>query len=234
MSFHDINSYRLIDESPGTPLDKVFPFSKRAACLVVRRKSSALLKTNFFNIQGAVEMLYGLDYHHDHFMTIISHLAMIGDAKELLLVLYNEATAYMNRLGQFFYFINSDFVHSNCQGMPPFAPTIEKFVIFRHKHSAHRSIDFPKKESAQIQAVQAMSMSSMGGRHFQPKPGVSTGHESAELMTDVEAYLRRLWSHHYLEFQLMTDDPKVVHNFSIEREHPAIMLEAYAVLEKLL
>jgi len=218
-------------------LDKVAPISKRATCLIARNKAKPPLSTNFLNIQGAVEMMKGLDYHHDNFIRIINRLAEVDlndEAQELKADLLHEVVAYLNRLGQFHYFIFSPFVKKNCPTAESLAPTIEKFLIFRRKHSAHRSIDCPQNETAHIQETQAMSMSSIGGKIFETKPGQSCN--LLEVKTEAEQieHIRNNWKKCYWLCQLITDDPKDVHNFSIEREHPVIMLEAYAVLEMVL
>ena len=237
---NDINTWRVgvVDECPGTPLDTVFPISKRAACFIARNKANALLKTHFLNAQGAVEMMKGLDYHHDNFMNVINCLAQIGmqdGANDLQCVLLHEAVAYLNRLGQFYYFLKSSFVKEHCSNTESLAPSILKHVIFRHK-SVHRSIDKPdtfRPESEHVRATQAMSLSAIGAKIFEPKPG-QVSHFSRVKTTDVETFFRDLWGNNYLIFQLITDEPEVFHNFSIEKEHAKIMHEAYAILERVL
>ena len=235
---NDITMWRasVTDECPGTPLGIISPMSKRAACLIARNKANALLKTKFFNIQGAVEMMKGLDYHHDSFMDVINRLATVGftdEAHGLKAILLHEAVAYLNRFGQFYYFLKSPIVLKHCPNAESLAPTIVKHVIFRHK-SVHRSIDKPDKrkpESEHVQATQAMSFSAIGGKIFEPKPGNNTN--ISQIKSEVEM-VRNLWGNSYLVFQIITDEPGVFHNFSIEKEHPTIMKEAYAVLEQVL
>jgi len=235
---NDIAGWGVIDECPVTPLDTIAPISKRAASLIARNQTKTpLLKTNFLNIQGAVEMMQGLDYHHDNFMKIINHLAEVdlnNEAQGLKVYLSHEVVAYLNRLGQFHYFITSPFVTKHCATAKSLAPTIETFLVLRLKHSAHRSIDQPRDESRHIQETQAMSMSSIGGKIFSPKPGQSCNLLEAKTTADAIKHFRNNWTKCYLVYQLITDDPKVSYNFSIEKEHPTIMREAYAVLEQVL
>jgi len=234
---NSIDSWQVVDECPGTSLDTVFPISKRTACLIARNKTKSVLKTNFLNIQGAVEMMKGLDYHHDNFMNVINSLAQIGltdEANEFRCILLHEAVAYLNRLGQYYYFLRSDFVRKNCAAAESFAPTIVAFVVFRRKHSAHRSIDAPKGESAHVQTTQAMSMSSVWGQMFEPKPGHPCHLSQVKTQGGIEEFSRNQWKNSYLVFQLITDNPNDWHNFSIEKEHPIIMEEAFTVLEKVL
>lgn len=234
---NDVANWRIIDESPDTPLDTVFPISKRAACLVARNKASRLLRTNFLKVQGAIEMLKGLDYHHDKFVSLVRRLAEVdltAEAQELKIHLSHEVVAYLNRLGQFHYFLMSDFVRQNCANATSTAPTIEKFVILRMKHSAHRSIDKPKGESARVQEIQAMNLSAIGGNIFEPKPGMPCNLLEAKTTADMLAFRKSMWVKCYFSQQLITDNPKIVYTFSIEKEHPIIMREAYAIFEKVL
>lgn len=213
----------------------VFPISKRAACLIARNKANPLLKTNFLNIQGAIDMMKGLDYHHDNFMKLIHRLAEVDlsdEAQGLKECLSHEVVAYLNRLGQFHYFIVSDFVREHCSDAVVVASTLEKFVVFRMKHSAHRSIDKPRGESSRIQETQAMSMSSIGGNIFEPKPGNPCNLLKAKTTAGMLTYRRNLWIKCYSSQQLITDTAEIFHSFSIEKEHLTIMREAYAVLEK--
>ena len=235
---NDIAGWQVIDECPETPLDMIVPISKRAACLIARiQTKTPLLNTNFLNIQGAVEMMQGLDYHHDNFMKLINRLAEVDlddEARGLKANLLHEVVAYLNRLGQFHYFIISTFVTGNCATAKFLTPTIEKFVVFRMKHSAHRSIDKPHGESLHVQQTQAMSMLSIGPKIFETKPGQSCNLLEAKTTKDAIEHIRNNWGKCYWICQLITDGPKDFHNFSIEREHPTIMQEAYAILEQVL
>ncbi len=182
-------------------------------------------------------MMNGLDYHHDNFMRIINRLAEVDMSEEadgLKANLLHEVVAYLNRLGQFHYFVISTFVRQHCRTPTSLTPTVEKFFIFRRKHSAHRSIDQPQNETAHVQETQAMSMSSIGGKIFEPKLGQSCNLLEAKTDADQIAHFRNNWKKCYWVCQLITDDPNDFRNFSIEKEHPAIMLEAYAILEMLL
>jgi hypothetical protein len=234
---NDINSWWVTDEKPGIAIDTIEPISKRATCLIARNKSNHLLTTDFFRIQGTVDMMKGLDYHHANFMKIIEKLAIVGMdgiGRDLQVELLHEATAYLNRLGQFYYFLTSDFVSKQFPTAESLAPTVTKFVIFRQKYSAHRSIDDPRKETTRIQTAHAYSMSSMGGKLFQPKPNHIGGFTPTSSVPEMEEFIRNMWRNSYQQFQLITDDPKGCHNFSVEREHPTIMQETYVVLKLVL
>ena len=236
---NDITGWFVFDECPKAPLNTIFPLSRRAACLVARnKKNTTSLNTNFLNIQGAVEMMLGLDYHHDNSMKIVKRLVMVeltDEAQGLKAKLTHEVVAYLNRLGQFHYFLISDFVETQCSNAKTLAPTIEKYLPLRLKHSAHRSIDAPRNEdSRHIQETQAMSMSAIGPKIFEPKPGQICNILDAQTNAERIKHIKDNWGKCYWVCQFLTDDPKNVLNFSIEREHPAIMQESYSILEKVI
>jgi hypothetical protein len=182
-------------------------------------------------------MMQGLDYHYDNFMKLIKRLVesdLTDEAYGLKIKLSHEVVAYINRMGQFHYFIQSEFIKKHCSTNKSLAPTIDKFVVFRKKHSAHRSIDQPRGESLHVRETQAMSMSSIGPKIFETKPGHSCNLLEAKTTKDAVVHIRNNWEKCYWICQLITDDSKDFHNFSIEKEHPTIMREAYAILEQVL
>ena len=183
-------------------------------------------------------MMRGLDYHHENFMKIVSQLVvaeLTDEALGLKVNLTHEVIAYLNRLGQFHYFLISDFVEEQSPDAKTFAPTIEKFLPLRLKHSAHRSIDAPRKEdSKHIQETHAMSMSAIGPKIFEQKTGERRNIMDAESNTEKITFVRNKWEKCYLIFQFSTENLKDVLNFSLEREHPKIMQEAFLILEKVL
>jgi hypothetical protein len=218
---NDIQNWRVSDARPGEPLESIQPFSVRAKALVARNSTKPILGTDFLQIAGAVSMLRGLDYHRDRFVDIIRCLAAgTLDSDETAL---HEAVAYVNRGGQYFYFAQSDLVKR--QGKCPPIPFLETLIQFRNKHTAHRSIDKPlKSDTEHLQAYQAMSMD-FDGRLFLPREGAT-----------IEATLERAlfpWRAGYLVFQINLGEGKFYH-LNIERDHDALMREAYSVLELVL
>lgn len=63
----------------------------------------------------------------------------------------HEAIAYINRLGQLYYFFISDFVqkklHNDRKGIQLLIPKIQEIIQFRMKHAAHRAMDLPQEET---------------------------------------------------------------------------------------
>ena len=69
---------------------------------------------------------------------------------EVLATLRHEAVAYVNRLGQLHFFAKS-------LGHHHLLPKTTELLPFRHKHTAHRSIDQPQAESADELRSQTMA-----------------------------------------------------------------------------
>lgn len=125
---------------------------------------------------GGVAILAGLDYHHDQFVrhlkrahsyfeqqhllsqpqvdssliTKIPYRLPTAATERTLAALDHEAVAYLNRLGQFAYF-------AKAMDLQHLIPQIDTLLPFRHKHTAHRSIDMPRKESPTEREWQAMA-----------------------------------------------------------------------------
>lgn len=88
--------------------------------------------------KGAMQFIKGLEYHFDNF---VSHLKMLASKPSLEddCILDHEAVAYLNRLGQLYYFIRS-------VGLLKICPKISGLYLFRRKNTGHRSIDSPKED----------------------------------------------------------------------------------------
>ena len=106
-------------------------------------------------------------------------------------------------------------------------PKIDVLKIFRDKHGSHRSFDkLQAYDDPQIREVHAMALSEFGGMLFLPKQ---------PLPPDLSA---PPWGLAYRVFQIHTGQlhkgPHEVYELVIERDHPAVMNEAYGVFENLL
>lgn len=165
------------DPAPGTELRDIFPISIRAKAWLARASSlNDFQLERSVQIAGAVSILSGLDYHYEQFMgyytdlgpyydrhsahirnaisgkshdTEISPLPTVNERAQLD-ALDHEAVAYLNRLGQFFQFAES----IKLAGALPRAKELQ---IFRHKHTAHRSIDKPQNDPSELQREHAMA-----------------------------------------------------------------------------
>ena len=105
----DIHNWRVTDPAPGVLLPDIRPVSARAWALFARNREHALLRSDFLRLAGAVDMMHGLDYHYNNFMLITKRLSE-GEEGDLPHHLGHEAVAYVNRLGQFYYFADSSAV----------------------------------------------------------------------------------------------------------------------------
>lgn len=170
-------TFNFIDPFPHIPLDDILPVSTRAESWLARAsKANQFSEGEPAQILGAVQTLCGLDYHHDQFIHYLGRLATYLKRKKAfmdglkdipsgskvsppfptsterahLTAFRHEAIAYLNRLGQFYYFAKSKkldhiLVRSN------------ELLVFRHKHTAHRSIDQPKGEPLTLREMHAMA-----------------------------------------------------------------------------
>jgi len=175
-SLTDPKNWRIDDPRPGVPLTEIHPHSSRAWALLSRSKERDVVHQHLIRIVGAIDMLAGLEYHRANFCRTVAELAFIPmshpAASERHLSLVHEAVAYLNRLGQFYYFASSHSVEETVPGWRNTIPTIVEFKRFRDKHSAHRSLDAPRPDDKPFtQQVHALALSSLGGWLFHPKPG---------------------------------------------------------------
>lgn len=122
----------------------------------------------------------------------------------------HEVVAYINRVGQYYYFTKSSFVESALGGsQQQQLGTINRLKNFRHKFSAHRSIDKPTGESAEFQSLQALSLHGQGGLLWRPTP-----------------------SGRIFIFQIRVSRGRT-EQFVPQEDHPEVMTEAYGILERL-
>ena len=231
---NSIETWSLRDEHAQFSLEDIGPLSARAKSLICRSKDSAALKVGFINVLGAAEMMGGLDYHHSQFSDAVKSLARgeIGLESNLR----HESIAYLNRLGQFSKFCRSKFVRDSVPIVTVNFSAIEKFLIFRDKHGAHRSIDDPRGETEEQKLLDAMSMSGVY-RMFAPRPEIPVATRAS--LTDVNSveemkeFERRQWTESYFVFQIFDERRQAHLTFALEEEHPDIMSAAYSVIDQI-
>lgn len=218
---NDIRNWRIEDPHPDLSIEAIASMSTRSESLLARRRDRTVLRTHFLSVAGAVDSLRGLDYHYSRFMNVLDALAAAETTDETSLL--HEAVAYINRIGQFQSFATSEVVTDvlgDCQAM---IPKINHLRKFRDKHTAHRSIDKPRKEDTPwLRTVHAMSLSRFGGQLWRPKlplPPDFTG---------------PFWGRAYLTYQLNMGSADSVFEFTPELDHALVMTEAYGLLDKLL
>ena len=222
----------IADLAPDDALEDIVPIWKRAYCLLTRNAETLLLQTKFIHVYGAVEMMHGLDYHAQNFAR-----ACADESMEVFAPNYatdHEAVAYLNRMGQFWTFANSELVTQALSDVRARLPTVAKLIIFRNKVAAHRSIDAPRGEEPSEAANHARSICQLGGRLYSPRP--SAPHVKMPQTTSVPVfleYMREMRRRCCLTYQIYDAKSTDHLNFTLELEHPQIMNECYCVLEQL-
>lgn len=162
--------FHVADPHPGEMLSGITPLSARARSWLAR-VTFGIPEGESIQAVGAVTMLEGLDYHYARFMELVNRLGpyysriLGGVAADLpdrprlfptasetedLNALDHESVAYLNRLGQFH-------TYAKARGLATRLVKAHELMVFRNKHTAHRSIDAPRGESQQEREHQAMA-----------------------------------------------------------------------------
>lgn len=218
MSLNNKTGWRLVDPSPSSPLAEIVSVASRAEALIARSRSP-LLRTDFLRLFGVVTILSGLEYHYVNQLKALSALKI--PPGQGFSAVRHETVAWLNRVGQLYYFCISRFARDNLPQAN--IPTIEAVLPFRHKHGAHRSFDKPLKgDSDHLQQGQAYMLSDLSGSLWSPRPGF----ERAGNVWPMHAT-------HFAKFQLRPDEGNHI-ELVLERQHPIVVLEGYTVLEAVL
>jgi hypothetical protein len=229
---NSLDNWNIRDLNANKRIGDIHPFSARARSLLIRNRAKPMLKgIGVINVLGAIEMLEGLEYHHANVVRITGALANGDNVSER--DLNHEAVSYINRFGQFYYFAKSVYVGTAIVDFAALIPTISKFMLFRNKNSAHRSIDAPQGESDGLKVARARALSSMIGYIMSPKPNAPAMELSDEYGNpkSVDTLQRDLWKYNYRTFQTYDGAAGSHINFTVELEHPKIIDEAYSVVE---
>ncbi|WP_421803095.1 hypothetical protein [Flagellimonas sp.] len=194
-------SWTIIDRFPDNDLIDINPISLRAYSLVSRNKFQIERLPISIEILGVLESMEALDYHYDNF---IGFKKIENKSKRV-----HEIVAYLNRIGQIYYFINSDFLKKILFNPLDQTPTLNSLKVFRMKNTAHRSIDYPKNESLEYRRRQAISFFGFQLNYDE------NGHE---------------------RFILPTEDIGLTewHYFTPEIDHQKIMIELYNLITELI
>jgi hypothetical protein len=228
--------WHLEDSNPQGPLEDMHPLSLRARSLLARSTRHPNAQAGFLNILGGIDMMRGMTYHHENFLQLVDRISKLPfrSGCELKANLIHETVAYVNRLGQFYHFASSSFVSSHIPDWELRIPTISKFKRIRDKHTAHRSLDKPRRvDTPHMQEVHAWAMSSIGGLFFEPKPEIQVPSPPPEMLTNPGQW----WKKNFVGFQMLGDFPQRPDNtinFSTEKDHPILESECYGIIECLL
>lgn len=120
-------------------------------------------------ISSASFIIKGLEYHYSNYIQLdrryrllkqenndISYFA--ANCLPLIEMMKHEVVAYINRLGQFYYFTISEQNKEILDNPKSFIPKITYFMPFRNKYSAHRAVDVLKPND-QIEYMRQLDMS---------------------------------------------------------------------------
>lgn len=218
---------KIFDPNPGLVLDEIAPLSKRARSLLARAHMVSGVQAQALLLHDTVMILEGLDYHYRH-MAAYSDRNREGSGFPQT-DYGHEVTAYLNRLGQLYYFLHRGLGRQCGIDVSWDAPSVKKFVVLRHKYAAHRSIDMRRGESDMLAEFHLIGMS---GSLRQPRldsraaPLTKNSEYSA-----VEAVLRESLP----VYQIQTVESGVDYvSFCPEIEHLDIMTDAYRAFAKII
>lgn len=180
MSLNDPKNWNIVDPFPSRDLKEIESYADRALALYARNKNK-IGDNGHFEIFGAIRMLQGLEYHNNNFLEIDSKVERYDRIKtdkntmlriesdpersKNLNMLKHEVIAYLNRLGQFQEFYESDFSKDAINGVEK--TTIKKSLWLRHHYSAHRIID--KTEKSRTDKDYRLAMNFESGYLFNGK-----------------------------------------------------------------
>ncbi len=88
----------------------------------------------FFSISGAIEMLGGMEHHYANFL--YERAGILAGESVSLDGMKHEAIAFLNRMGQFHYFLRGDFAKRVIADVGAVVPRGTKLMVFRNKHAA--------------------------------------------------------------------------------------------------
>lgn len=108
---------------------------------------------------GGLMMVDGMNYHASKYFELENQISNLWnssssrDSEEqrnfksrIIREMKYELIAYLNQMGRFYYFVKGNNVIEKIGDSSEQIPTINKFMIFRHKQAAHRGSDAPKDE----------------------------------------------------------------------------------------
>jgi hypothetical protein len=145
------------DKHIGVPLEEIYPISERLYSFYARNSSKIKIKGKEINVVGAMEILEAMDYHYSNFISLRNSENNINQTHDVV--------AYLNRMGQFFTFADSEF----CKGFSLSKnqlPKISELILFRHKAASKRNIDLKNSDSKYLKEAQAYSLLSINTKMF--------------------------------------------------------------------
>lgn len=144
-------SWTIKDKYPEKSLEDIKLGSDRIFSLWSRNIENIKKQFDYaVNVIGVLDTLEALDYHYENYILLKDSEKKNNQKHEL--------SAYLNRVGQLYYFTTSDFVREYIPEPLEIMTKVNELKIFRMKNTAHRSIDAPRNETPEIQRRQAISL----------------------------------------------------------------------------
>lgn len=120
-------------------------------------------------ISSASFIIKGLEYHYFNYIQLNRRYKVLQQENKdisdyaanclpVIEMMKHEVVAYLNRLGQFYYFTTSELNREILNNPKSFIPKITYLMPFRNKYSAHRAVDVLKPND-QIDYVHQLDMS---------------------------------------------------------------------------
>lgn len=167
----DTNNFTIFDPFPQKSIEEIFSYADKSAALYSRNEKS--IKVGFLQIIGAIFALQGLEYHYNNFINLTqkinpkNHTDLFSKQK-IIKNSSHEMIAYLNRLGQFREFHESELFKEH-RGLKK--SEMKKYLYLRDNYSAHRAIDRAKHDEQDYYLEILMSVGSQwnknGDREFQ-------------------------------------------------------------------
>lgn len=120
-------------------------------------------------IRSASFIIKGLEYHYSNYIQLNRKYILLKQVNKdisdfavncvpVIEMMKHEIVAYLNRLGQFYYFTTSEQNKEILDNAKNLIPKITYFMPFRNKYSAHRAVDVLKPND-QIINMHGLDMS---------------------------------------------------------------------------
>ncbi len=210
---------QLKDPNEGRSLEDILSFPERIRSLMVRNKLKIRDQHDFTQIWGSLDIIRGIEYHHNNFLAHLQALA----AKDQLSddsMLDHETIAYLHRVGQWYFFGRSLKLLASC-------PKINELYLFRRKSIGHRSIDCSENDPPFEQIWQAgcFSRRTFAGKlspNFDPTKDMS---EDMDLILTPKRYQSK---NMFIQYQILSNGAHAT--FVPQNDHLVItkeMEEAY-------
>jgi hypothetical protein len=205
-----------LDPNHDIPLEEISSLSGKACSLFLRTFLEVPTPEAWKSLSAIWWILAGLEYHYNNYINLYQSLTE-GEST-VKPYLQHEIVAYLNRMGQFYFFAKSPYVKTTGIDSEAIIPTIRKLIIFRNKQASHRSIDDPRKESEEEHWAH---MHSLMSTIMIPKAG-SSGSISKENM----------YQNCYFQYQTYDAVTQSTVFFVLEQDHKDVIQEAYNLFEQ--